>query len=56
MPLILLRLLERVFPGDDSVSPEAVEVVAYRLRRKIADTGVALVTLRGLGYLLKVDD
>lgn len=50
------RLLERVFPGDDSVSPEAVEVVAYRLRRKIADTGVALVTLRGLGYLLKVDD
>lgn len=49
------RLLERVFPGDDSVSPEAVEVVAYRLRRKIADTGVALVTLRGLGYLLKVD-
>jgi two-component system response regulator TctD len=28
-------------------------VVVYRLRKKLADTGVQLVTLRGLGYLLK---
>ena len=33
--------------------PEAIEVVAYRLRKKIAHTGAQLVTLRGLGYLLK---
>jgi two-component system response regulator TctD len=32
---------------------EAIEVVAYRLRKKLADTGISLVTLRGLGYLLK---
>jgi two-component system, OmpR family, response regulator TctD len=25
----------------------------YRLRKKLADTGVTLMTLRGLGYLLK---
>ena len=38
------------------VQPEAVEVVAYRLRKKLAGTGAALVTLRGLGYLLKEGD
>ena len=47
------RLLEAVFPDGDDVQPEAVEVVAYRLRKKLADSPVQLVTLRGLGYLLK---
>jgi len=47
------RLFEQVFPGEDAVQYEAIEVVAYRLRKKLAHTGVALVTLRGLGYLLK---
>jgi two-component system response regulator TctD len=35
------------------VQAEAIEVVAYRLRKKIAGTGAQLFTLRGLGYLLK---
>jgi two-component system response regulator TctD len=47
------KLFEAVFPGEFDVQYEAVEVVVYRLRKKIAHTGVALVTLRGLGYLLK---
>jgi len=47
------RLFELVFPGEPEVQVEAIEVVAYRLRRKLADTGAQLVTLRGLGYLLK---
>ncbi len=47
------RLFERVFPGASDVQHEAVEVVVYRLRKKLAPTGVELVTLRGLGYLLK---
>lgn len=47
------RLFETVFAGEPGVQIEAVEVVAYRLRKKLADTGVRLVTLRGLGYLLK---
>ena len=46
------RLVETVFPGED-VQPDAIEVVAYRLRKRLASTGVQLVTLRGLGYLLK---
>lgn len=49
------RLFELVFPGEVDVQYEAVEVVVYRLRKKLAHTGVTLVTLRGLGYLLKVD-
>jgi two-component system, OmpR family, response regulator TctD len=49
------RLFELVFPGETDVQYEAVEVVVYRLRKKLVETGVTLVTLRGLGYLLKVD-
>jgi len=49
------RLFELVFPGEAEVQYEAVEVVVYRLRKKLTGTGVTLVTLRGLGYLLKVD-
>ena len=47
------RLFELVFAGESDVQPEAIEVVAYRLRKKLAHTGAQLVTLRGLGYLLK---
>lgn len=47
------RLFELVFPGEPDVHFEAIEVVVYRLRKKLADKGVELVTLRGLGYLLK---
>jgi two-component system, OmpR family, response regulator TctD len=47
------RLYELVFPGETEVQYEAIEVVVYRLRKKLAHTGAKLVTLRGLGYLLK---
>lgn len=47
------RLFELVFPGEPDVQYEAIEVVVYRLRKKLAGTGAALMTLRGLGYLLR---
>ncbi len=47
------RLFELVFQGEPDVQIEAIEVVVYRLRKRIAQTGAQLVTLRGLGYLLK---
>ncbi len=50
------RLFALVFPGETEVQYEAVEVVVYRLRKKLAGTGVTLMTLRGLGYLLKAED
>jgi two-component system response regulator TctD len=46
------RLFDQVFAGEDDVQPDAIEVVAYRLRKKLAATDVKLVTLRGLGYLV----
>ena len=50
------RLFELVFPGEAEVQYEAIEVVVYRLRKKLAPTGAKLVTLRGLGYLLKAGE
>lgn len=47
------RLFELVFPGESDVQPEAIEVVVYRLRKKLVPAQVTLMTLRGLGYLLK---
>jgi two-component system response regulator TctD len=47
------RLFSAVFAGESDVQLEAVEVVAYRLRKKLAPTSMQLMTLRGLGYLLK---
>jgi two-component system response regulator TctD len=47
------RLFDLVFTGEADVQPDAIEVVAYRLRKKLAATPARLVTLRGLGYLLK---
>lgn len=49
------RLFELVFPGAVDVQYEAIEVVVYRLRKKLSGSGVTLMTLRGLGYLLKLE-
>ena len=48
------RLFELVFPDAMEVQFDAIEVVVYRLRKKLAPTGAQLITLRGLGYLLKL--
>ena len=49
------RLFDQVFAGEAEVQPDAIEVVAYRLRKRLAATPARLVTLRGLGYLLRAD-
>ena len=49
------RLFEQVFPDQREVHYEAIEVVVYRLRKKLVGTGAALLTLRGLGYLLRAE-
>ena len=35
------------------MNADAIEIDVYRLRKKLENTGVAIVTLRGLGYLLE---
>lgn len=48
------KLFHEVFPGANDFAYEAIEVVAYRLRRKLQGLPAELVTLRGLGYLLRL--
>lgn len=47
------RLFQLVFPADKDAQLEAVEVLVYRIRKKLAETKTEIVTLRGLGYLLR---
>jgi two-component system response regulator TctD len=47
--------LNEVVFGQEEVQQDAVEVVAHRLRKKLAPCGVAIVTLRGVGYLIKAE-
>jgi DNA-binding response OmpR family regulator len=46
-------LMQRLYDADSEVSPNAVEVFLSRIRRKIAGSGVSILTIRGLGYLLE---
>jgi two-component system response regulator TctD len=45
-------LIDGLFKLDDAVSEKALEIYVLRLRKKIENTGVRIVTLRGLGYML----
>jgi two-component system response regulator TctD len=46
-------LAESVFGFDDTGSPESVEIYIHRVRRKLEGSDARIITLRGLGYLLK---
>lgn len=41
---------------DQAVSVEAIEIYVHRLRRKLESSGVRIRTLRGLGYMLELDN
>ncbi|WP_024304585.1 response regulator [Pseudogulbenkiania sp. MAI-1] len=45
-------LAEQVMRLDEDLSADAMEIYVHRLRKKLAGSGVRIVTLRGLGYLL----
>ena len=46
-------LHKHVFSLDDMTSPGAIEVYIHRLRKRLQGSGVGIVTLRGLGYVLE---
>ncbi len=48
-------IADRLTGWDDGVGENAVEVYIHRLRRKLEGSGVAIRTLRGLGYLLEAE-
>ena len=48
------RLFQLVFPNEEGAQIEVIEVIVHRLRKKLAGTRTEIMTLRGLGYLLRV--
>ena len=42
-----------MFTLEEQTSPDAIEIYVHRLRKKMEGCGAAIVTLRGLGYLLR---
>jgi two-component system response regulator TctD len=45
-------LREAVFGNDTETSTDAIEVLVYRVRKRIAGSAAEVMTLRGVGYLL----
>jgi two-component system, OmpR family, response regulator len=50
------RIGERLYGTGSEIEPNAVELLVSRLRRKLAGSGVAIQTARGLGYMLDAGD
>lgn len=55
-PIQKAHLFDAVFGLDDEANPSAVEIYVHRVRKKLEGTGVGIVTLRGLGYVLTQSD
>lgn len=47
------KLADMVFGLDEDVGPNALEVYVGRLRKRLADGGPQIRTIRGLGYMLE---
>lgn len=46
-------LAQSLFSLDEDVSLDAIEIYVYRLRKKLEHSSAKIMTLRGLGYLLR---
>jgi len=49
-------LMDSVFGLDDEPSADAIDIYIHRLRRHLALSSAQIVTLRGLGYILRSRD
>lgn len=47
------QIIDHLYGWEDVSTSNAVEVFVYRLRRKLADSGVDIKTVRGMGYLIE---
>lgn len=52
-PVSRQHLYEQTFTLTDEANPESIELYIHRVRKKLAGSNVAIVTLRGLGYSLE---
>jgi two-component system OmpR family response regulator len=46
------QIMESLCSYNEDVSDNAIEVYVHRLRKKVADAGIIIRTVRGLGYLM----
>jgi len=46
-------LAQSLFSFDENVSTDAIEIYVHRLRKKLEHSSAKIMTLRGLGYLLR---
>ena len=46
-------LMESVFAIDDEPSTDAIDIYIHRLRKHLADSTASIITLRGLGYIIR---
>lgn len=49
-------LTQGVFTLDEDASPDAIEIYVYRVRKKLEHSNAKIMTLRGLGYMLRQAD
>lgn len=49
-------LMESVFSLDDEPSADAIDIYIHRLRKHLARSSAQIMTLRGLGYILRQRD
>ncbi|WP_027819969.1 response regulator [Paraburkholderia bannensis] len=46
-------LMERIFSLSDEPSADAIDIYIHRLRKHLAQSSAQIMTLRGLGYILR---
>lgn len=49
-------LVESIFSLDDVPSGDAIDIYIHRLRKRLAESTAQIMTLRGLGYILRMRD
>ena len=47
------QLLESIYSQDEDASTDAVELYVHRLRKRLEGSQASILTLRGVGYLLR---
>ncbi|RAR61288.1 winged helix family two component transcriptional regulator [Paraburkholderia unamae] len=49
-------LMENIFGLDDEPSRDAIDIYIHRLRKHLAPSSAQILTLRGIGYILRARD
>jgi DNA-binding response OmpR family regulator len=49
-------LMESVYSLEDEASTDAIDIYIHRLRKHLASSSAQIMTLRGLGYILRAKE